>query len=228
MASAESNTHEIVLMCDFDGTITQRDVGIEILERFSRVDWQLIERDFEQGLVNIQDNMQAQFAHIPDTEEVLLEYLRPVVTLREGWPELVGFCAMHGIEVVVVSGGLDFYVRELLPRTDPMPEVYCLSTEYTDNGWRISLPEGMDEGESGFKESVIERYRARGKKVWFIGNGTSDRGAASEADKVWAVEPLLSFCKSAGIQAREFETFLDIRDDLHDMVGMAASERQIS
>ncbi len=206
----------VVLLCDFDGTITEQDVGIVLLEEFSTTDWRVLEEAFSRGEVDIRRNMQDQFSHVPHDAPALLEYARERVTIRPGWQELVGYCHEHGLELDVLSGGLQFYVEALMPETDPMPRVHCLDAVYTADGWQVSLPAGMrdEDVSTGFKERVVEQYRERFSHVWFIGNGTSDRGAAAVADRVWAVEPLLSYCRERGIAVTAFETFYDITADI--------------
>lgn len=202
----------LAILVDFDGTITEQDVGVVLLERFSRTDWRTIEERFARDEVDIRRNMQEQFAHVPEDAETLVAYARPLVTIRPGWEEFVGYCRERGLGLAVVSGGLDFYVAALLPATDPLPPVHALRTEHTASGWRVTLPPDLAaEGGVGYKESVTERYRAGSREVWFVGNGVSDRGAARVADRVWAVEPLLSWCAEHGIAASPFETFHDLR-----------------
>ena len=202
----------VVVLVDFDGTITEQDVGVVLLERFSRADWRTIEERFARDEVDIRGNMQEQFAHVPEEAETLVEYARPLVTIRPGWEEFVASCRERGLGLAVVSGGLDFYVEALLPATDPPPPVHALRTEHTPDGWRVTLPHDLAaEGGVGYKEAIVERYRARYREAWFVGNGVSDRGAARVADRVWAVEPLLSWCAKRGIAASPFETFHDLR-----------------
>lgn len=199
------------ILVDFDGTITEQDVGVVLLEQFSRTDWRTIEEQFERDEVDIRGNMQEQFAHVPEDAETLVAYARPLVTIRSGWEEFVAYCRERGLGLAVVSGGLDFYVEALLPRTDPTPSVHALRTEHTADGWRVALPHDLvDEGGVGYKEAIVERYRRWYREAWFVGNGVSDRGAARVADRVWAVEPLLSWCGVHGITASPFETFHDL------------------
>lgn len=210
------------LLVDFDGTITLQDVAVVMLERYSTADWTAIEARFIAGETDILENMRAQFAHVLQPPEVLLAHARRVVGLRAGWPELVRCAADRGIALAVVSGGLRFYVEALLPETTPRPAVHCLDAAYGAAGWRILLPEGGPRTAevTGFKEGVIEGYRERHSAVWFVGNGYSDRGAAGAADRVWAIEPLLSYCREHGIAARPFATFDDVREEIERLTPM--------
>lgn len=207
---------EVAVLVDFDGTITCQDVGVELLKRYSTTDWKEIEVRFAAGETDILGNMQEQFRYVPRRAEELVEYARGIIEVRPGWEDFVRYCRATGLEVAVVSGGLDFYVDGLLPSADPPLPVHCLRTEWTDAGWKVSLPpsEDQEEARAEFKEGVVAAYRRRFGRVWFIGNGVSDRGGAAAADRVWAVEPLLGWCRTHGIPATPFETFDDVRRDV--------------
>lgn len=207
---------DTVVLVDFDGTITEEDVGIVLLRQYSTTDWEAIEARFAAGEVGIVQNMQEQFSYVPHDAPTLIEHARSVTRIRSGWEDLVCCCRQRGVEIAIVSGGLDFYVQALLPPSDPPLEVHCLRAEYAPEGWRVSPPPNKMSGPepSEFKQAVVATYRQTYQHVWFIGNGVSDHGAAEVADKVWAVEPLLSYCREHGIEATSFETFHDVWKDM--------------
>lgn len=212
---------DIVVLVDFDGTITEEDVGVILLKKYSTTDWERLEARFARGEVDIQQNMQRQFSYVPHDADALVEYARTVVSLRPGWEEFVRYCGVTGLKLAIVSGGLDFYVHGLLPVSDPPLDIHSLVAEYTtDAGWQVTLPVADDGNEEpeGFKEDIVCRYRRQYTHVWFIGNGVSDRGAARVADRLWAVEPLLSWCREHGIDAAPFETFDDVRAQFQQLL----------
>ena len=212
---------DIVVLVDFDGTITEEDVGVILLKKYSTTDWERLEARFARGEVDIQQNMQQQFSYVPHNVEALVEYARTVVSIRPGWEEFVRYCGETGLKLAIVSGGLDFYVHGLLPVSDPPLEVHSLIAEYTaDAGWQVTLPVADDGNEEpeGFKEDIVRRYRRRYTHVWFIGNGVSDRGAARVADRLWAVEPLLSWCREHSIDVAPFETFDHVRAQFQQLL----------
>lgn len=205
-------TRRIALLCDFDGTITEHDIGQELLKKYSTVDWEELEKPFARGEIGVLENMQSQFEHVPQKASELVAYARSVGGVRPGWTELVDWCRSRSIQLAVLSGGLDFYVKALLPRKDEVV-VHCLAATHTGHGWQVAVPDGLDAAVE-FKEAVIQRYRAEGFTVWLVGNGSSDRAAARTADRVWALEPLLSWCREHGIEAEPFESFHDLRKQL--------------
>ena len=216
------DSNDVVVLVDFDGTITEEDIGVILLKRYSTTDWVRLEARFARGEVDIQQNMQQQFSYVPHDAAALVEYARSVATIRPGWPEFVQYCAETGLKVAVVSGGLDFYVHGLLPPSDPPLDVHSLLAVYSaGSGWQVTLPDAgaSEEAPEGFKEDIVRRYRRRYRQVWFIGNGVSDRGAARVADRLWAVEPLLSWCHTHDINATPFETFHDVRAEVQELLG---------
>lgn len=202
----------VALLCDFDGTITEQDIGQALLVKYSTADWKELEKPFERGEIGVLENMRSQFAHVPQEAQELVEYARSVGAIRRGWSELVDWCRGRSIRLAVLSGGLDFYVQALLPRKDELG-VHCLTARHNGRGWEVALPDGLDPAVE-LKEAVIDWYRAEGFTVWFVGNGNSDRAAALAADRVWALEPLLSWCRQHDVEAEPFETFFDLREKL--------------
>ena len=65
------------------------------------------------------------------------------------------------------------------------------------------------------------KYKNRYKKVYFIGDGYSDIGAATEADFVFAKKGryLEKFCKDNSIEFFTYETFADIIEYVTENLG---------
>jgi len=61
---------------------------------------------------------------------------------------------------------------------------------------------------------VIQKYRARGIKTIFIGDGVSDHEGSRVADRVYAKLSLLDFCRKNAIPAIEYTTLKDVLADL--------------
>ncbi|ACZ41781.1 HAD-superfamily hydrolase, subfamily IB (PSPase-like) [Thermobaculum terrenum ATCC BAA-798] len=210
---------KIAVLCDFDGTITLQDMGIEILKEFSTADWERIEEKFDQGKVSILENMSEQFSHVPNPPHEVNEFVKRNAKIRPGWEEFIECCRGYNLHLAIVSGGLRSYIYSVLGKNLNIP-VYSLVDDYVDGQWLLSLPSPFDrDGDVEFKEAVINYHRKQYDEIWFIGNGTSDRRAAEVADRVWALEPLLSYALSKGLKVHSFESFYDICTDFQKILG---------
>src|SRR5262249_30729826 len=119
--------------------------------------------------------------------ETLLAQVRPRVQLRAGWHALVTLCRDRGWPLEVVSHGLGFYIREILP---PGVALTAFHGTFEDGRWRVSLPEGVEVGPGeDFKSRVLASLRDRhpGHTTLYVGDGRLDFPAVRRTDLVFAV-----------------------------------------
>ena len=60
----------------------------------------------------------------------------------------------------------------------------------------------------------MEKYKADGYYVVYIGNGLSDRCPSKYADLVFAKGELLDYCREEGVESTQFQNFRDIEREL--------------
>lgn len=130
-------------------------------------------------------------------------------------------CRERAIPVVILSDGIDFYVRPVLARLGlaDLP-VYVNHGERSAEGFRFAFPYCRpDCGQCGnCKRAHINRLRQAHGRVVFIGDGYSDRCAAAKADVVFAKQTLADHCRDEGIPFRRFDSFADILAELPRLV----------
>ena len=144
--------------------------------------------------------------------EALLEEVRPHAGLRAGFQALVARAAARGWPLHVVSHGLGFYLRALLPAGVAFT---AFEGEWDGEQWRVvlppdvTLPAGVD-----FKVQVLDGLRARhpGHRVIYVGDGRLDLPAARHADAIFAVRgsTLARLCREAAVACAEFDSFDEI------------------
>jgi 2-hydroxy-3-keto-5-methylthiopentenyl-1-phosphate phosphatase len=138
--------------------------------------------------------------------------VRPHAHLRPGFEELVAAAAARGWPLHVVSHGLGFYLRALLPAGVPFT---AFEGVFDGDRWSVILPPGfaLPPGKD-FKIQVLENLRARhpGHRVIYIGDGRLDFPAARLSDRIFAVKgsTLARLCHDAGAACTEFERFDEI------------------
>lgn len=105
-----------VIFCDFDGTITERDVNIMLLEAFApRAAWQPFVDKLHSGEMTIAQGMQACYDLMPANQRAEYEaFVDAHVRLRDGFGAFARACHAAGVPLVVVSGGLDFFIDRVL------------------------------------------------------------------------------------------------------------------
>src|SRR6185436_1286893 len=120
--------------------------------------------------------------------------------LDPDFPEFVRSARDLGDEVVVLSDGYEFYIREHLTRVGLGDLPYFANVaRFEGGGLRPEFPHAGGCGRCGnCKGAWAQMWRARGCEVRVVGDGFSDRCAARAADRVFARGSLLEWCRGEG------------------------------
>jgi 2-hydroxy-3-keto-5-methylthiopentenyl-1-phosphate phosphatase len=202
----------VIIQSDFDGTITEEDVSFALLDAFARGDWRKLFEQYRQGKMTVGDFNTKAFAMVKASRDELLKVARAEVKLREGLRNLVNYCQGRGWRFLVVSNGLDFYIKEILEDVGlGNIEVYAATTNFNPEELRVQYigPDG-NPLKKGFKEAYTKLFLAQGYQVVCIGNGPSDYSPAALAQHVFACDELLLICKEKKLNCQPFEDLNDV------------------
>ncbi|OGP72958.1 MAG: hypothetical protein A2V86_09465 [Deltaproteobacteria bacterium RBG_16_49_23] len=207
-----------LILCDFDGTISVKDMGYVLLNRFSSGDWQAIDRDFCEGKIGSREAYSRIANILKGNEADVLRFIRENSHIDPHFKPFYHYCREHNIDVKIVSDGLDFYIRTML-ETHHLTEIpfYANQTCFLrDGGMDISYPHVSEEcGLCGTcKKRIVRIHRKDYERIFFVGNGLSDRCAARESDFVFAKDSLYPYCIDQDITCHPFQNFSDILGDL--------------
>ena len=202
----------MLILCDFDGTITMQDVTNLIWDHFIGPSW----RDdllpsYKRGQITHLKIMAEGYKQIRAPKNVLLDYVRPQVSLRPGFEALRLHCKAKNWPLTVVSGGLDFYIEAFLPAGVPFYS-YCAKHE---EHWTVFAPPNFEKNDADDFKVCVKRLLKklhRTEKVAFIGDGRNDFPVAKLADIVFAVRgsTLARLCAERGQACHEFDDFAEI------------------
>ena len=202
----------MIIQCDFDGTIIGNNLSLLLRETFAQGDWQRIESDYLLGQLTVEQSNRLQFAFIKEPEEKLQEFVRQHIELRPGFVEFVRYCRKSAIPIVIVSSGLDFYIKPVLAQIGtPDLELHCGQTSFGKDGIIVSYydPEGNIINK-GFKRKHLSSLKKRGNNVVYIGDGLSDLEAARQADYVFARDHLWRLLNTKAVACSAFADFYDL------------------
>jgi 2-hydroxy-3-keto-5-methylthiopentenyl-1-phosphate phosphatase len=152
-------------------------------------------------------------------ERTLLASLKGEVKVRAGFHELVNYCQGKCFRLVIVSNGLDFYIRAVLKDLGlGEAEVHAAQASFHPEGMEVQYvgPDGKRR-DDGFKEAYIKSFLKLGYRVVYVGNGDSDVAPAKFAHHVFATGDLLAYCRDINLKCRPFETFLEVVEELNLM-----------
>ncbi|MEM3043813.1 MAG: HAD-IB family phosphatase [Thermoplasmata archaeon] len=201
----------LAILCDFDGTVTVEEVSVSILERFSGGRWRSADRALREGRITLRETMEREFSQVRATPGEIGRFVRGI-HLRPGFGELLEWARAEGAPVVIVSEGLDFYIRSFLRERGLRVPFMANRAVFTKIGIRVQHPHASPLcGLCGnCKRAHIEAFRRGGFRTVFIGDGISDRCAAQHADVVFARGNLLRHCRSSGIGCVPYDDFFDV------------------
>jgi 2-hydroxy-3-keto-5-methylthiopentenyl-1-phosphate phosphatase len=213
------STVKILVQCDFDGTVTEEDTSFFLLDAFAQGDWRQLLREYKEHRMSVGEFNTRAFAMVKADKHKLLEALRGNVKVRAGLHELVSYCLEKGFRLVIVSNGLEFYIRAVLKDLGLRNiEVYAAQASFHPEGMKVQYvgPDGK-RLEDGFKEAYTQSFLKLGYKVIYIGNGDSDVAPAKYAHYVFATGDLLAYCRENNLKYKPFETFIDVVKELNLM-----------
>jgi 2-hydroxy-3-keto-5-methylthiopentenyl-1-phosphate phosphatase len=225
MSSASGKA--IRLFVDFDGTVTERDVGDGIFTRFMRTDvppeesHDTLIREWKAGFMSSQDCLTHECANVVVTEPDLRAEL-DTYELTPGFRETVAYCREQNIPVAILSDGMDYYISHVLNRhgLSDIP-FYSNHMRFENGGLVCEFPwQEYGCGRCGnCKRHHMIRLHNNGGTVVYAGDGYSDRFAIKSADVVFARRDLAEFCCRTGRQFIPFEDFHTVLHHLEHLDG---------
>ena len=207
----------IAILCDFDETAAEQNVAHLVLDRFGDGRWRELQQQFREGTIRAKDYFERPFAGVKARREAMESHVKENGTLRDGFVELARFSREQGVELAIVTYGLDFYVEGLLEQAglEWLP-TYAVRTRFTDSGIQFEYRytrEGCEEY-GNCKCSIVDRYKGGGRQVFYIGDGITDLCPARRADLVFARGRLLEECQAEELPHVELRDFTDVIAEL--------------
>jgi 2-hydroxy-3-keto-5-methylthiopentenyl-1-phosphate phosphatase len=206
-----------VIFCDFDGTVTEKDNIVAIMEEFASDGWQPVVEKILNESVSIREGVGELFSRIPSgMREEIIHFVLTRSKIREGFQEFIDFTKAENIPLYIVSGGIDFFVYPVLENKVDPEHIICNGSDFSEKHIKITWPNRCDEhctNDCGCcKPSVIRRLQkhfADAEKI-VIGDSITDLQASKLADTVFARDYLIEKCEELEIPYTPFETFFDI------------------
>ena len=211
--------HDIILVSDFDGTITKTDTLSKFLEDYADPKWLDIENDWRDGKFGSQECLIKQFALVPNLTPELIDKFLDSMEIDEGF---IPFCQKaneNNIPVVVLSDGLDYFINKIFEKNGiDFVNVITNHAYFDDRGrFRIEFPNDSKHctNDAGTcKCKVVKNLKKRYKKVLYVGDGASDFCVSKEPDIVFAKAGLEEYCKNNGINHIKYSTYKDITNNI--------------
>ena len=207
------------IILDFDGTITDVDIGDKVVQQFAAPGWEegverLVRGEWSVGQLQLWEAQRLPGDRLAE----MVAFALSIARIRPGLRELVDFADRNDIYVEVASAGFDFYVRAILGRhgfgdlKTAVPHVAFAEGSDPGQGPGLEFPPGVARCERvGLcKCERVWRLQRAGRRAFFVGDGISDHCVAEEADFVFARGSLLKYCGERGIPHAAYEDFKQV------------------
>lgn len=203
---------ELVVLTDFDGTITKRDVGNTLFTHFSNgVNLWVVER-WKEGDINSRTCLECECVISRATES---EFLSEVdkFDIDEYFVRFYELISAYDIPIYILSDGVDVYIKYLLNKFS-LTDIPFYSNQLHFNKDRLipRFPHHI-KGCGLCGNCKLHHYNEltdTDNKTVYIGDGYSDRHIAEVADILFAKSNLAKYCDEHDIPYHPFNTFQDI------------------
>ncbi|EST53616.1 2-hydroxy-3-keto-5-methylthiopentenyl-1-phosphate phosphatase [Brevibacillus panacihumi W25] len=214
---------KLVLFCDFDGTITEKDNIVSIVRKFAPPECETLIEQILTQKITIQSGVGQLFQMVPSSKkQEIIDFILEEAKIRPGFAEFVRFCREEGVELLITSGGIDFFVEPILAPFDltGVP-IYCNGSDFSGDHITITWPHHCDEhcstGCGMCKTTIIRRYDPNQYFRVVIGDSITDLAGAKIADYVIARSLLAQKAQELQLPHRTFATFHEVIAILQDL-----------
>jgi 2-hydroxy-3-keto-5-methylthiopentenyl-1-phosphate phosphatase len=207
-------TKNPLVVSDFDGTISLRDISYELLEKFSHGGWEDIDKAYINGEIGSKEAFSMMLERIKAKKSELTDFISKITSIDPHFKEFCRYLKDLGIDLVVVSDGFEFYIRTLLEKEGiyDIP-IFANDIKEDKDGKLIPIfPHHNKECDKcgNCKRDVIKSLMEEHDYLIFIGDGYSDKCPSELADTLFAKRFLYQHAAREEIPAVYFRGFDDI------------------
>ena len=202
-----------LIVVDFDGTITERDSLVAIVQTHAPELFDELEDALHEGRITLRECIRREFEAVRGDHDTIVAEAVGETRVRPGFAEFVAAARTAGDRVVVVSSGFESIIRPVLVRAGVGDlDLVSHDVRFSEAGGQVDFRHGEDCDVCGeqCKRSVVTTMCDDGRVV-YIGDGYSDRCAALAADRVFARRELGRHLRDEGVPFEPFEDFDDVR-----------------
>lgn|GEM_PF-92882 len=197
------------VLCDFDGTISFKDVTDTLLDAFGMPGWEQLEQQWENGEIGSQECMAGQIALLDTSRRELNECLS-TLTIDPYFADFVLYAHRRAVPLHIVSDGLDYAINYILQANgiSGIPVIANRLRQVSDRRWALDFPYHNSNclKASGVCKCGIAKTVAPDKFL-MIGDGRSDFCVSQIADHVFAKNSLINECQRMGVPYTAMKNF---------------------
>lgn len=205
----------ILILCDFDGTVSVKDtVNRLVQDHVTSSEWLIYLNRYLRGEIGSRLVYEGIAPLLRMSPEDLEHFVREHAELDAHFPAFLQWTRRNHIDVKIVSDGFDATIHTLFRHHGIKGlEVFANSLMFGENRQVvIQSPHANPScGRCGTcKLEILRRFRSMYDRIILIGDGHSDYHAATEADGVLALQDLFVYCVTRDIPAIRIDGFREV------------------
>lgn len=206
---------ELKIFVDFDGTITNQDIGDSIFTKFGdEKKVNPVIDDLLNDRISSRECWDLLCSSTPSVNKNELDSFIDSLIIDPTFHSLVEYCKVKNIELIVLSDGFDYYIERIFDRENLKDlKYYANNLSLDENG---KLIPGYPFYNPDFPTSAnckrdhILDNSSDDDYTFYIGDGNSDKESAQYCDYIFAKDGLLKFCEKERISFSPFKDFNDV------------------
>jgi 2-hydroxy-3-keto-5-methylthiopentenyl-1-phosphate phosphatase len=210
---------KIIVISDFDGTITERDSLVEILDKFASPKWHTIAKLVTSGRMGTKIGLRKEFDPCRVTRREFTAFLNSNIKIDRTFKNFLEYCKKNKLKLLVVSGGFTLNIKTIFHKYGIRNVTYYANI-ITFQGDKVKLKFPYKDKScktcSLCKAPYIRKYKKAGFFTVYIGDSVTDRCPGRVADLVFAKHHLAEYCKAKGIAYIPYDTFGQIQTTLQN------------
>lgn len=214
---------ELKIFVDFDGTITNQDIGDSIFTKFG--DWEKVNpviNDLLNDRISSRDCWDLLCSSTPSIDKAELDSFIDSLIIDPTFHSLVEYCKDRDIQLIVLSDGFDYYIERIFNRENLKDLKYYANNLSLDEsgklipGYPFYNPDFPTS--ANCKRDHILDNSSDDDYTFYIGDGNSDKESAQYCDYIFAKDGLLKFCEKERISFSPFKNFNDVIKKIDDLI----------
>lgn len=199
-----------VFLIDFDGTIALNDTTKCLAENIIPEKYKNYVKLFREGKINVRKFVEDLLTSLNITEEEFENTIKKYIVVDSTFEKLV----KSNLLFYILSSGTKLNVSSALKTINiELPEKKIIANEIYFENKKIIIRYPYYSEENGMNKSfVINKFKEKGYRTIFVGDGPSDYEACKYADIIFARKDtrLEKILKSQGFSFRIFSDFNDL------------------
>lgn len=214
---------ELKIFVDFDGTITNQDIGDSIFTKFGdREKVNPVINDLLNDRISSRDCWDLLCSSTPSIDKVELDSFIDSLIIDPTFHSLVEYCKDRDIQLIVLSDGFDYYIQRIFKRENLNHLKFYANNLLLDEsgklipGYPFYNPDFPTS--ANCKRDHILDNSSDDDYTFYIGDGNSDKESAQYCDYIFAKNGLLKFCEKERISFSPFKNFNDVIKKIDDLI----------